>query len=37
MFSNITKIDAEQYPSGIYTLIISTKNGLITKKLTVTK
>ena len=34
---NNIKIDTEQYPSGIYTLIISTKNGVITKKLTVTK
>lgn len=34
---NSIKIDTEQYPSGIYTLIISTKNGVITKKLTVTK
>lgn len=34
---NSIKIDTEQYPSGIYTLIISTINGVITKKLTVTK
>lgn len=34
---NNIKIDTEQYPSGIYTLIIRTKNGVITKKLTVTK
>jgi hypothetical protein len=34
---NSIKIDTEQYTSWIYTLIISTKNGLITRKLIITK
>jgi len=34
---NTINLDVKDYPSGIYTLIISTKNGVITKKLTVTK
>lgn len=34
---NVINLDTEQYLSGIYTLIINTKNGVITKKLTVTK
>ncbi len=34
---NSINLDVKDYPSGIYTLIISNKNGVITKKLTVTK
>jgi hypothetical protein len=34
---NSVNLDVKDYPSGIYTLIISTKNGVITKKITVTK
>lgn len=34
---NLIQVNTEQYSSGIYTLIMTTKNGVITKKLTVTK
>jgi hypothetical protein len=33
----LINLDTKEYPSGIYTLIINSKNGVITKKLTVTK
>ncbi len=34
---NTINIDTKNYDSGIYTIVLQTKNGIITKKLTVTK